>query len=259
MLFSLPTGTEMFHFPAFPPTPYEFEMQVTSHDSRQVTPFGHPGITARLTAPPGLSQPPTSFIGPWYQGIHRPPLPTYPQHNTHKTNHRTPKQKCSRPLCKSQPTTNPQPNPTTNRSRTKPCLAQETNHRLFSQNLNRVSALSPDSDPGRPVLSPPHPNPTPQGAGHAQGRTRPTDPTTGPDSPVSPPTSTPARHPRTAGFSTDPLTGTGELLLRKEVIQPHLPVRLPCYDFVPIASPTFDGSPPCGLGHRLRVLPTFVT
>ena len=31
-------------------------------------------------------------------------------------------------------------------------------------------------------------------------------------------------------------------LLRKEVIQPHLPVRLPCYDFVPIASPTFDSS-----------------
>ena len=34
----------------------------------------------------------------------------------------------------------------------------------------------------------------------------------------------------------------GEVLLRKEVIQPHLPVRLPCYDFVPIADPTFDGS-----------------
>ena len=33
-----------------------------------------------------------------------------------------------------------------------------------------------------------------------------------------------------------------EMLLRKEVIQPHLPVRLPCYDFVLIASPTFDGS-----------------
>ena len=31
-------------------------------------------------------------------------------------------------------------------------------------------------------------------------------------------------------------------LLRKEVIQPHLPVRLPCYDLVLIASPTFDGS-----------------
>ena len=32
-------------------------------------------------------------------------------------------------------------------------------------------------------------------------------------------------------------------ILRKEVIQPHLPVRLPCYDFVPIASPTFNRSP----------------
>jgi hypothetical protein len=31
-------------------------------------------------------------------------------------------------------------------------------------------------------------------------------------------------------------------LPRKEVIQPHLPVRLPCYDFVPITRPTFDGS-----------------
>ena len=27
----------------------------------------------------------------------------------------------------------------------------------------------------------------------------------------------------------------------KEVIQPHLPVRLPCYDFVPITSHTFGG------------------
>src|SRR6516165_3014853 len=36
------------------------------------------------------------------------------------------------------------------------------------------------------------------------------------------------------------------LFLRKEVIQPHLPVRLPCYDFTPIANPTFDGSLPEG-------------
>src|SRR5688500_6680253 len=40
----------------------------------------------------------------------------------------------------------------------------------------------------------------------------------------------------------------GEVLLRKEVIQPHLPVRLPCYDFVPIADPAFDGSLPRGVG-----------
>lgn len=46
--------------------------------------------------------------------------------------------------------------------------------------------------------------------------------------------------------SADPaIYGAGPglvVLLRKEVIQPHLPVRLPCYDFVPIADPTFDGS-----------------
>jgi len=33
------------------------------------------------------------------------------------------------------------------------------------------------------------------------------------------------------------------VLPRKEVIQPHLPVPLPCYDFVPVASPTLDGAP----------------
>ena len=31
------------------------------------------------------------------------------------------------------------------------------------------------------------------------------------------------------------------LLHRKEVIQPHLPIRLPCYDFTPVINPTFGG------------------
>ena len=31
-------------------------------------------------------------------------------------------------------------------------------------------------------------------------------------------------------------------ILRKEVIQPHLPIQLPCYDFTPVISPAFDGS-----------------
>ena len=52
-------------------------------------------------------------------------------------------------------------------------------------------------------------------------------------------------HHRTWALRDPEWTGqmSGCVLLRKEVIQPHLPVRLPCYDFVPIASPTFDGSP----------------
>ena len=33
--------------------------------------------------------------------------------------------------------------------------------------------------------------------------------------------------------------GSTRSLLRKEVIQPHLPIRLPCYDFTPITGPTF--------------------
>ena len=32
------------------------------------------------------------------------------------------------------------------------------------------------------------------------------------------------------------------LSLRKEVIQPHLPIRLPCYDFTPVIDPAFEGS-----------------
>ena len=31
------------------------------------------------------------------------------------------------------------------------------------------------------------------------------------------------------------------IILRKEVIQPHLPIRLPCYDFTPVIDPTFGG------------------
>ena len=47
------------------------------------------------------------------------------------------------------------------------------------------------------------------------------------------------QHNPTGHAACSPQTG----LPRKEVIQPHLPVRLPCYDFVPIANPTFDHSP----------------
>ena len=45
---------------------------------------------------------------------------------------------------------------------------------------------------------------------------------------------------------------------RKEVIQPHLPVRLPCYDFTPITNPTLDACLLERLAQRLQVLPTFV-
>ncbi len=46
------------------------------------------------------------------------------------------------------------------------------------------------------------------------------------------------------------------MILRKEVIQPQVPLRLPCYDFTPVAEPTVVGCLPCGLAHHLRVNPT---
>ena len=90
-LLSLPVGTEMFHFPTFPPHALCVQAWVTGHDSCRVSPFGNPRIKAQSAAPRGLSQPLTSFIGSWCQGIHRAPLLTWPQ-------------RCSRPLCSSQGT-----------------------------------------------------------------------------------------------------------------------------------------------------------
>ena len=52
---------------------------------------------------------------------------------------------------------------------------------------------------------------------------------------------------------------TLDVLPRKEVIQPQLPLQLPCYDFVPVTSPTFDGGLPFGLARRLQVLPASMT
>ena len=133
---STPAGTEMFHFPASPPAPYDIQTRVTPHNGRRVPPFGNPRITARKPAPRGISQATASFIGPRCQGIHRTLIKTNnTQHNTRRTRdahhtgarrttNQTRKQtngrphstihdtaaarRCSRPLCSSQPT-RPQP------------------------------------------------------------------------------------------------------------------------------------------------------
>ncbi len=67
-----------------------------------VPPFGDPGITVRLSTPPGLSQIPTSFIGSRCQGIHRAPLETSTQKkpqraHTHATCVHTPTRKLDPP------------------------------------------------------------------------------------------------------------------------------------------------------------------
>ena len=89
-MLSLPAGTEMFHFPAFPPPALCVQAGVMDNYVHQVSPFGNPRIKAWLPAPRGISQAPTSFFGSWCQGIHRVPLITWQL------------QRCSRPLCSSQ-------------------------------------------------------------------------------------------------------------------------------------------------------------
>jgi hypothetical protein len=41
-------------------------------------------------------------------------------------------------------------------------------------------------------------------------------------------------------FAEQPISVDTQLcaISRKEVIQPHLPIRLPCYDFTPVTNPT---------------------
>ena len=47
-----------------------------------------------------------------------------------------------------------------------------------------------------------------------------------------------------------------ERLLRKEVIQPQVPLRLPCYDFTPVTSHSLGACLPCGLAQPLLEQPT---
>ncbi len=48
------------------------------------------------------------------------------------------------------------------------------------------------------------------------------------------------------------------IFLRKEVIQPQVLLRLPCYDFTPIADPTLGRCLAYALAHELWVLPTLM-
>jgi len=64
-----------------------------------------------------------------------------------------------------------------------------------------------------------------------------------------------SRHPSDSFFAypcPNP-TGPTDEFSRKEVFQPHLPVRLPCYDLAPVTGLTLGRSPK---GYELQVPPT---
>ncbi len=151
---------------------------------------------------------------------HQGTCPTRSRHNkTNTTNkhhpHNTRAGGCSRPLSRYQ----------------KP----------HTKNHNRAPRANPQTPPQQTG----HPNKQ----GKQDREPRRLMPQTPNSAPYNPPHPTGQRHinvfhyPNTPNNPSDTRGQTTGVLLRKEVIQPHLPVRLPCYDFVPIASPTFDGSP----------------
>jgi hypothetical protein len=74
LLISVPSGTEMFHFPPFA----SLRREMTEHYPSQVSPFGHPRVTACLAARRGFSQLAAPFIACLRQGILRMPLVAYP-------------------------------------------------------------------------------------------------------------------------------------------------------------------------------------
>jgi hypothetical protein len=263
-LFSLPVGTEMFHFPTFPPHALCVQARVTPHDWCGVPPFGNPRINARLTAPRGLSQPPTSFIGSWCPGIHRVPLTTWPHKNPTQPppegDDRAGLQELSNKLRVKKmlastvqfstydqtPITPPppDPHPPQGTQRYEDQTGPDT-----KQQIHPATGMSPlPQDPTaclRTRPSPPPRSPRPRRDAVLATMTMPAELVSVPPSSTTPGTRSPSRwrNRHALGAALDHIQrGTRPVLLRKEVIQPHLPVRLPCYDFVPIADPAFDGS-----------------
>ena len=71
---SLPPVTEMCHFTGLPSPALCVQAGIGTHYGAWVAPFGDPRVTGRSAPHRGLSQPSTSFLGSWRQGIHRVPF-----------------------------------------------------------------------------------------------------------------------------------------------------------------------------------------
>ena len=107
-LLSLPVGTEMFHFPTFPPLALCVQARVTGDESSRVSPFGNPRINDLVIDSPRLIA--DSYV------LLRFLVPRHPPCALKNLK----PQRCSRPLCSSQHTGGApvsRPPTTTHRSR----------------------------------------------------------------------------------------------------------------------------------------------
>ena len=197
-----------------------------------------------MATPRGITQPHTSFIGSACQGIHHTPVTKHTDTQTIKV--QTPKHKkerYSRPLYSSH-TTQPPHKPSGNdrrrlatRGPTRThnnlcCPRHPTVHQCITSSVTRRACITHPTPHSRhpPLSSQPH--------DHRRSCTNHHTMRVHPAKHISWQSLTRRHQPH----KNKPTTVSPQKLLRKEVIQPPLPVRLPCYDFVPIADPTFDSS-----------------
>src|SRR5215210_4784955 len=71
---SFPRVTKMFQFTRLALPSLCIQLRVRAHYHAWVSPFGNPRVKGWSAPHRGLSQPPTSFIASWRQGIHRVPF-----------------------------------------------------------------------------------------------------------------------------------------------------------------------------------------
>ena len=246
-LLSLPAGTEMFHFPAFPPHALCVQAWVTGHVSR----LGFPIRTSSNHSSVASS---SRLIAGSYV-LHRLLVPRHPPCALTNLTTDTKDARVHCAVLKQRAETTPHPAPTHHR----PHHTHRRGRRPTVHRRGGPRETSPRPFPQDPTACQTTHHQHRRSTPHPRHPTRGTQDTEYSPPPAArsqlvdvPPTS---NHPGTLirGWPwtpppTPPGAGRRQTLLRKEVIQPHLPVRLPCYDFVPIASPTFDDSLPPGVG-----------
>jgi hypothetical protein len=180
--------------------------------SFEVSLFGDPRIEARLPAPRGLSQVTTSFIGSWCQGIHRLPLVACCYYKDARVHCEVLKMRAA------------------------------TGRRLSAGLRSAGRSVANATEPSGPNSVLGLPRRSRRGSTPAKQEVLTTILTRTPTGQCSTFRRLPGSSRKLENRVHGQIFRSAKWLLRKEVIQPHLPVRLPCYDLVLIASPTFDGS-----------------
>ena len=254
----------MFHFPRFARARLFIQRAVRRHYPPWVSPFGHLRIKAWLAAPRSLSQLPASFFASCRLGIHRVPFPAWSPSLLAPASAKTSLLEDQGPARSQNAVVNRRTAPVTlctwfllflarmqlskianrrggaDRDRTddfqlaKLALSQLSYGPRWLVGLDRFELSTPrlSSVCSNQLSYRPSPLQAPPDSAPRQIFQRAEGCPSGP--------SRLDASPRRAGLRFDLVAGwtpcEATELLRKEVIQPQVPLRLPCYDFTPVTS-----------------------